>query len=451
MERYVANPSRGDGPHGKFAQTRRAILLAAAKLFKEKGYHATTVRRIADAAGLEAGSIYYHFNSKQQILDAVLDIGVRQLYDEVKLITEQSGRQGASFRETFVRLVDTHLNFLLARNDFTSANIRNYPILTEKRRTHHRPLREAYAKLWRTYLLRAQDAGELREDISVILVSQFILGAMNWTTEWYDTMRYPVSVLSQRLSKLLLDGMSGKGALFAGVTVGSFVILTDGPGEDGKAERTRQAILKAAARILRERGYSAATIRRVAKEAGLEAGSVYYHFGSKAEILDEVLDMGLRDLLKGIHQAIASWPDKEDHRNQIAIAITVHLEYLFRASAFTSANVRIYGMLSEEVRSRHRSLRHEYAKVWDQTLRAAQKAGSLRSDIHVVPLRQFLLGSLNWTIEWFDPAKGSQPGHYTLIAFTQLLIKMLLDGISANGSALKAAKSRIEKKGLAGC
>ena len=94
-------------------------------------------------------------------------------------------------------------------------------------------------------------------------------------------------------------------------------------------------------------------------------------------------------------------------------------------------------MLPEGIRSRHRPVRHQYAKVWDRLLREAQTAGALRSDIKVVPLRQAMLGALNWTVEWFDPGKGDQRGYYTLSAFTDLLIKMLLDGISANGSAPK--------------
>ena len=61
MERHVTPPSPGDESHGKSGHTRQAILMAAAKLFKEDGYNATTMRRIADAASLEAGSIYYHF------------------------------------------------------------------------------------------------------------------------------------------------------------------------------------------------------------------------------------------------------------------------------------------------------------------------------------------------------------------------------------------------------
>ncbi|UUP19959.1 TetR/AcrR family transcriptional regulator [Nitratireductor thuwali] len=426
--------SPGEEPYGKSVQTRRAILLAAAQLFSKEGYNATTMRRIAEVANLEAGSIYYHFGSKDQILDEVLDIGVRQLYEQIRGIVERSAAEGDPFRKTFAQLVDTHLCFLLKESDFTSANIRNFPMLSDKRRRAHRPLRETYAQLWRSFLQHHQD--DLRGDISVTLVSQFILGAMNWTAEWYDSERYPVSLLSERLSKLLLDGMCTKRGGTVRKSVES-LDLTDGLEPAGKAERTRHQILRTAARILRESGYKAATIRRVASEAGLEAGSVYYHFGSKEEILDEVLDLGLRDLLNGVSHAAAIWPNKEDHRNRIATAIATHMAYLFRASEFTSANIRIYGMLPEGIRSRHRPVRHQYAKVWDRLLREAQTAGALRSDIKVVPLRQAMLGALNWTVEWFDPGKGDQRGYYTLSAFTDLLIKMLLDGISANGSAPK--------------
>lgn len=428
--------SPGDEPYGKSVQTRRAILLAAAKLFSKEGYNATTMRRIAEAANLEAGSIYYHFKSKDQILDEVLDIGVRQLYEQIQKNVERARAEDDTFRKTFAQLVDTHLCFLLKESDFTSANIRNFPILSDKRRRAHRPLREAYAQLWRSFLQHHQDAGNLRGDISVTLVSQFILGAMNWTAEWYDSERYPVSLLSERLSELLLDGMCTKRGGTVRKSV-EFIDLTDGLEPAGKAERTRHQILRAAARILRESGYKAATMRRVASEAGLEAGSVYYHFGSKEKILDEVLDLGLRDLLNGVSHATAIWPNKEDHRNRIATAIATHMAYLFRASEFTSANIRIYGMLPEGIRSRHRPVRHQYAKVWGQLLREAQTAGALRSDIKVVPLRQAMLGALNWTVEWFDPGKGDQRRYYTLSAFTDLLIKMLLDGISANGSAPK--------------
>ena len=95
--------SPGDEPYGKSVQTRRAILLASAKLFSKEGYNATTMRRIAEAANLEAGSIYYHFGSKDRILDEVLDIGVRQLYEQIRGIVERSAAEGDTFRKTFAQ------------------------------------------------------------------------------------------------------------------------------------------------------------------------------------------------------------------------------------------------------------------------------------------------------------------------------------------------------------
>ncbi len=53
--------------------TRDQILVEAARLFRHQGYAATTLRQIADAAGIKAGSIYYHFGSKDEILGVVLD------------------------------------------------------------------------------------------------------------------------------------------------------------------------------------------------------------------------------------------------------------------------------------------------------------------------------------------------------------------------------------------
>jgi len=56
--------------------TRERILLEAARLFRHHGFAATTLREVADAAGVKAGSIYYHFESKEEILGEVLDKGI---------------------------------------------------------------------------------------------------------------------------------------------------------------------------------------------------------------------------------------------------------------------------------------------------------------------------------------------------------------------------------------
>ncbi|MBV1865479.1 MAG: TetR family transcriptional regulator [Rhodobacteraceae bacterium] len=428
------NPTSANGLQSKSEQTRAAIILAAARHFRYEGYTATTMRKIAELAEMEAGSIYYHFSSKEEILDEVLDLGLRRLFDEARHVLVEAAKQNLTFQQTFAAMVDTHLVFLLEESDFTSANIRNFPTLPKELRRSHRPLRQAYSDLWNEFMTQAQDAGIIRGDMEIAPLRQFVLGALNWTVEWYDAKRYPVSQLSGRLSKLLLEGMAVKNsAVLDYLPTAQPDQAPVKPGAGKKANRTRLKILSAAARIIRDRGYKAATMRTIALEAGIEAGSVYYHFGSKEEILDKVLDLGLRDLLEGMVETVSDENTFPNDLSRVAAAIETHLKYLFRSSEFTSANIRIYGQLPKDVRARHWPVRHEYAKVWDNILEEAQHSNSIRSDIKIVPLRQVMLGALNWTVEWFDPDRSDQDGYYSLPELTNMLQKLLLGGLLDKG------------------
>ena len=191
-----------------------------------------------------------------------------------------------------------------------------------------------------------------------------------------------------------------------------------------KSDRTREEILRAAARLFRDRGYHASTLREIAQEAQIKAGSIYYHFGSKDEIIDEVLDLGLRQVFNAVEAVIAADRENPDHRARIGRAIRAHLDLLVAHGEFTSANIRIYGQLPEDVRARHRPLRRQYAQLWEDLLAEARDAGDVRSDIDIVPLRQFLLGALNWTVELYRPDRGALDLH------ANRCMALVLDGIS---------------------
>jgi AcrR family transcriptional regulator len=171
-------------------------------------------------------------------------------------------------------------------------------------------------------------------------------------------------------------------------------------GQIPKSVKSRDAILRSAARLFRQQGYSATTLRQIATVAKIEAGSIYYYFGSKEAILDEVLDLGLRHVFESVKGAVDG-AGVASHRRKIALAIEAHLIALLETSDFTSANIRIYGQLPEHLKRTQRPLRRAYAKYWDRLFLEARRAGEIRADIEVVPLRIFVLGALNWTIEWF--------------------------------------------------
>jgi TetR/AcrR family transcriptional regulator, cholesterol catabolism regulator len=191
------------------------------------------------------------------------------------------------------------------------------------------------------------------------------------------------------------------------------------PTSSSKSEKSRDAILKSAAKLFGRQGFSATTLRQIASKAKIEAGSIYYYFGSKDAILDEVLDRGLRHVFESVKTAVKQ-AGTASHRRRIGLAIEAHLVALLETSDFTSANIRIYGQLPEHLKKPHRPLRRAYAKYWDRLFLDARRAGELRADIEIVPLRMFVIGALNWTIEWFR--LGSRDAVIKLARRTELLI-----------------------------
>lgn len=188
-------------------------------------------------------------------------------------------------------------------------------------------------------------------------------------------------------------------------------------------EATRDQILAQAARLFRRQGYVATTLRQIADAAGIKAGSIYYHFGSKDEILGVVLDDGIRAVNASVERLVAALPPGASHRDRIAAAIEGHLHGLLHHGDFTSANIRIYGQIPTEAKTRHRAVRGAYAKYWDDLLQQARDSGELRADIDAGVMRLFLIGALNWTVEWYNPRRGA------FRSFAAQITDIVFDGI----------------------
>ena len=189
-------------------------------------------------------------------------------------------------------------------------------------------------------------------------------------------------------------------------------------------EATRDLILAHAARLFRHQGYAATTLRQIADAAGIKAGSIYYHFDSKDAILGVVLDAGIEAVMTAVTTRIAALPRDAGFRERIAAAIDGHLYGLLHHGDFTSANIRIYGQIPPAAKARHRLVRRTYAQYWDDLLQAAVKAGAVRKDANLAVIRLFLIGALNWTVEWYNPKRGS------FKTFSAQITAIVFDGIA---------------------
>lgn len=162
---------------------RRLIIDGAARLFRTQGFHATTTRDIAAAAGMHSGSPFYHFKSKNALLYAVMGEGMT--------LAVQSQQQALATlppksrpREQLRVLIRHHLEVLLGpRSDFIPLMLYEARSLTPAQRKNIERTKEAYEAEWIPVLDALVQQGALRADPSVARL--FIFGALNWSGQWY--------------------------------------------------------------------------------------------------------------------------------------------------------------------------------------------------------------------------------------------------------------------------
>lgn len=159
---------------------RNKLLRAAARLFHEKGYAATTVRDIARAVGLQSGSLFYHFRNKEEILVAVMQNGMRRTSEAAASALEGLSDPAERLRALFRAHLETLLGDL---QDDMIVLLYEQRSLPENARSDLVQLRDEYEQVWHSVIAEAVNAGVVRGSPGT--VRRFSLGALNWTVQWY--------------------------------------------------------------------------------------------------------------------------------------------------------------------------------------------------------------------------------------------------------------------------
>jgi len=176
---------------------RRVQLLdAAARLFCDRGFHATSMRDIAKAVDMLSGSIYYHFNSKQEMLLSVYAEGARRIGELVDAAVERETDPWKRLEAASA----AHLNALsVTHRDYAQVMIRTLPQEADGIGNQLRDIRRDYEGKFR----RLIHALPIPSDVDRHYLRLMLIGALNWSHVWYKPGGDPPEVVARAFIQTL--------------------------------------------------------------------------------------------------------------------------------------------------------------------------------------------------------------------------------------------------------
>jgi AcrR family transcriptional regulator len=184
--------------------TRKSELTRqAARLFAEKGYHGTSIGDLAEAMGVQKGSLYAHIESKADLLWEVARDGAGAFHAALDAIPEDLPAP-----EKIRLALRAHLGVITEQLEVATVFIREWRYLEGARRDEFMAERRRYEERFRAFFREGRELGSLRSDLDDATATLLALSAANWAYTWLrpgaDT-----DELADRFYDFLLDGMRG--------------------------------------------------------------------------------------------------------------------------------------------------------------------------------------------------------------------------------------------------
>jgi AcrR family transcriptional regulator len=185
-----------------FTAKRNELIRGAAMLFKEKGYEATTLKDIAECAGLDRSTIYYYIESKEEVFqEAVKGI----LYDNVAEAEHLVRLQAIDPRERLRRLIERLMVSYEESYPYMHVYIQQdmQKVADEMSRQTHR-----FEKAFMTLINEGIEQRVFRSDIPVGLAANAIFGMVNWTHRWHKPDgKQTAREIADAFCKIYFEGM----------------------------------------------------------------------------------------------------------------------------------------------------------------------------------------------------------------------------------------------------
>jgi len=184
--------------------TRRDELTrTAARLFAERGFHGTSMGDLADALGVQKGSLYSLTGSKQQLLYDTMRKGADAFHAALDAVPDE-----ASAAERVRVALRGHLRVVAEQIDVATVFTREWRYLEGAQREEILAERRRYEERWRALFREGLESGGLRTDLDVGAAALLVLSAANWAYTWLTPGR-DTDELADRFTAILVDGIRG--------------------------------------------------------------------------------------------------------------------------------------------------------------------------------------------------------------------------------------------------
>jgi TetR/AcrR family transcriptional regulator, cholesterol catabolism regulator len=192
--------------NGALRSQRRADMVAiAAELFAQKGYRATTVREIADAAGILSGSLYHHFDSKESIGDEILSGFINEVLADYRAAVAEATDPRVALEQivrTTSRTLARHRAALtMLQNDW------NY-FASQPRFAYLLKAVREFERIWITQLEAGRQAGLFRADLDPKLTYRLLQDVLWIPAQWRRTRGYSADQVIDGFLRILFEGIA---------------------------------------------------------------------------------------------------------------------------------------------------------------------------------------------------------------------------------------------------
>lgn len=197
---------RGRGAPALASERRAHLVRLAAELFAEKGFQATTVRNIADEAGILSGSLYHHFDSKESIVDEILSGFFTEIMAAYQAVIDEKGNPQDTIaglvRVAFGTLEPHRAAITVMQNDWNYLRgMDRFAYLTKSE--------DEVEKMWVTTLQAGQAEGLFRPDLDPKLTYRMIRDTVWVAVRWFRPGgRLNAQGLAEHYLKVMFDGIN---------------------------------------------------------------------------------------------------------------------------------------------------------------------------------------------------------------------------------------------------